>query len=718
MSNFPSPVKGNGGGLSAIPNRFKFDDTAAREAYFNGHKKDLVKLQTLILVGDKAMIWTGSTNPSVYTPSRWSGFSTTLKGDKGDTGASGAGVDLTGLNKNEIPVYDPVTNKLVNSGVQASLGELTVAPGTIKFGNHRMSSSNENVVFSNSDTGKNYTPVWQVQEVGSKDAYMRIIADTVEEVVRVPLGNVDVTNPINLAVTIDRDETFFGGKFTLSQPATDVIMEAYDQKGLAIWEEQLGDLSAGEHEVTFDIPLDVRKGFQYDLHLSARGGNKTVVAKSNASTGFSWTAKRATWTDARVVKESDLDKLVSDVEVQSGRLVVTDKDGTVKQMALPTGSGSGITVDSNVRNGELVKWNSGTQSLDGTEIYDNTSEVAMPPSGITMGTVKVIADPMGVTINPYFMPNVFKPIVQPVLENSKSFYSRDYGAEEGADVVTDDTTSLVNPSTKFTPQKSAVISKLYIKPASPIQQLIIKVEENGFEVWRATRNNIPAGLQELDLIEKPDFKVGVEYTFKFSGYSSDGSAQVHLRGGTEAMSSFKVIPYVTKEIATQEFVSNTLSGFTGKITTATSAANKATQDVTTLNSKVSGINLKVTELEKKVGAGQPGGGGDQPTKYTPEFWAEFSDSLPTNLNTATKASGNRVTITRTRPGAARVMITLPSAGANHVVGIKEDGGIASLWPKRDVTINGESFAVFYSLRAYNELTATFVVDFTQGNLYV
>lgn len=694
MPNFPSPIKGNGGGLTAIPNRFKFDDTAAREAYFNGHKKDLVKLQTLILVGDKAMIWTGSTNPSVYTPSRWSGFSTTLKGDKGDTGASGAGVDLSGLSKNEIPVYDPVTKQLVSSGVKANLGEIEMAPGTLLFGNHRMSSSNENVVFTNEDTKKNYTPVWQEQKVGSKDAYMRIISDTIEEVVRVPVGTEDVINPINKDITVSTDEVFFGGKFILSKTAQDVIMEAFDKDGHIIWKEQLGDLDAGEHEVTFQIPLDIRAGFKYSTKIRARGGDGNITVKGpNAGTGlpFSWTAKRATWVDTKIAKLDDLDKLVNDVDIADGNIVVTSVDNTVTRLRLPTtGTGASSQVNQNVINQEIPVWNDAAQQFDPSGIVLTSGGLIIPSQGAIIGSTKITPDGRGFSINPLNETNSYKPLMQAITDSSNDAFIRSYSPNTAVTAQAIDTSDVTNPSSVITSTLDAVVYSLDMKVTKAIKELIIKLEDSsGVPLWSETFGNLDAGEQTLLLNNPFDIPKDTNYTIKFSGVSVDGSVDVVFKGnGSNPYLKFKILPYVWEKIATVNYVND--------------QDTKLKQDISALKAKL-----------------PSGGSSTEPVIHEiPTFYGVFSETWPDTITGADTSVGSRIVISNKLGKAARVFILVPLTHSSSVTGIKQGDGIPSLWASGDLTIQGVKYKAFYSPRALHEDTATFTLTFAKEVLYV
>lgn len=344
---------GTGGGVSARYFVKKdgdpaiFANTAARDSYFTANPDDLKKVgSSPVGVGTANRI----TAAYVYDKGKksWFPIATNFKGDPGPRGKPAPGVDLSALAEGEIPKWDSKLHKLVPSGVESpSDGELLIAPSSVLFGNSSMSSSIENIIFKNLHTGKIYAPAWQEVGAGKSSAFVREYDENVRQVVRVPAGNVDVMNPVNRNIRIDADEIFIGGKFTLSLPATNLMLEIYESThNKLVWRQRLGDRPAGEVSVTFGIPFDVRTGYEYDIKLLSEDGSD-VTAKSNSSTGFSWEIDRATWEDVELatqkwVQESSpaSGNAITGVALSGQIMTFTHADGAKHSIELPVGAAS------------------------------------------------------------------------------------------------------------------------------------------------------------------------------------------------------------------------------------------------------------------------------------------------------------------------------------------------------------------------------------------
>lgn len=309
---FLKEPKGAGGSGFTLAKTFA--TTQSRDTYYQSNPNELAQLKanpfSLVQVGNQFY---------KYDTDKFVPVTGIVKGDKGDKGNDGTGIDITSLKNGEIPVFDTKTNSLKPSGVLADDGDITIAPSSVTFGNHKMSSSIENVIFTNTETGKVYAPLWQEVGANQDDGYLRDY-NKEQEVVRVPMGDIDVTNPTNVGIVIDKDETFFGGKFTLSQDATNVELIVTDQHNHEVWREKLGDLKAGIQDVTFKIPVDIRVGYVYSIQIKSYDGSDVVV-KSNNNYGFSWTIKRSTWKDRAVALRLDVGNTLRDVRLSNNKLI-------------------------------------------------------------------------------------------------------------------------------------------------------------------------------------------------------------------------------------------------------------------------------------------------------------------------------------------------------------------------------------------------------------
>lgn len=293
---FDYGFSGEGGGLF-IPDNYKFANQGAADSYFQSHLDELERQSTFIMVGSVMKVWMGLTKPALYSSADWQDGNALIAGKDGVAGKDGTTI-IDNLKTDEVPVWDATKGKFISSGVTADDGEITMSPNTLFFGNHSMESSVENVLFRNTFSGRLYAPVWQELGVSKGDAFIRSYG-AVERFVRVPDGTIDVTNPVNVGITIDADEAFLGGTFILTNNTPAVAIEVIDKlSGKVVWRQKLGDLTAGRKTITFTTPLDVKAGYQYDMKLFSEKGD--LVAKSNASTGFSWTISRVKWSDLEV----------------------------------------------------------------------------------------------------------------------------------------------------------------------------------------------------------------------------------------------------------------------------------------------------------------------------------------------------------------------------------------------------------------------------------
>lgn len=335
--------KGGGGAVDIFTkkdgNPALFANTSARDTYFQSNPDELTKLKAS---GDAVGIGTANqiTAAYVYKENKWQPIATNFKGDKGAPGAPGDGIDYSHLTEGQIPKWDATARRFTNSGVSSPEdGEVKMGPNSLIFGHHKMSSAVADVTFTNLDTGKNYSFVYQTMEPGDKDAFLREVDSNVEEVVRVPVGTDDITNPIN-DVTIDADEVFYSGTFILSQDTQNVVLEMYDatKPTELIWKDVLGDLPSGENDVVFDTPFKCRKGFKYKMKLLSTEGD--LVAKGTG-TSFSWKIRRAKMYDRKIATQDwiNAQSLVNDVMLTGNQFSFAMLDGTKKTVTLPAEGG-------------------------------------------------------------------------------------------------------------------------------------------------------------------------------------------------------------------------------------------------------------------------------------------------------------------------------------------------------------------------------------------
>ncbi|AUG85125.1 hypothetical protein FDJ19_gp173 [Vibrio phage Ceto] len=340
----PAYGTGRGGGAVDIftkkdGNPAIFANTGARDTYFTTNPDELAKVKSsgnAVAIGTTDQI----TAAYVYKNNAWQAIATNFKGDKGAPGAPGDGIDYSHLEDNQLPKWDSKAKMFVSSGILSQEdGEIRMAPNSLTFGHHKMSSAIADVTFTNLGTNENYSFVYQTMNPGDKDAYIREIDSNIEEIVRVPVGTDDVVNPSN-TVTVDVDEIFLGGTFILSQDTQDVLMEVYnfDNPTQLIWRDNLGDMPSGENTVTFDTPFKCRAGFKYIIHLLSKAGD--LVAKGSGSS-FSWKINRAKMYIKKVASQDWVNEqpFIDDVTLTGNMFTFTMANGATKSVTLPPATG-------------------------------------------------------------------------------------------------------------------------------------------------------------------------------------------------------------------------------------------------------------------------------------------------------------------------------------------------------------------------------------------
>lgn len=205
----------------------------------------------------------------------------------------GKGLDLSGLKDGSVPVYNAVSGELVDSGVLAGEGDITMAPNSLKFGTHVMSSTPENVIYENTSTGHYYAPIWQEVVAGVNKAYLRALS-TARDITRNSHDERELTNP-DFVVPVKKDETVFKATIKLSRPAKGIRVEVFSGGKFAGRIVKTGTIAAGEQTLTLTPPWDFRKGTDYTIKLRDPSGDILYVLGS--STLPFWKINRSVWTE-------------------------------------------------------------------------------------------------------------------------------------------------------------------------------------------------------------------------------------------------------------------------------------------------------------------------------------------------------------------------------------------------------------------------------------
>ncbi|CAM0010800.1 hypothetical protein VPHK436_0056 [Vibrio phage K436] len=202
-------------------------------------------------------------------------------------------LDIKSLKDGSVPVFNAKTGELVDSGVFAKDGDLTIAPNTLRFGTHEMSSSPENVMFYNTATDNHYAPLWQEVAPNTQLGYIRALS-TARDITRNALINKVLTNP-DFIVPVKKNETVWSITIYLDQPTKAIEMKvlgANKLMGRSIWR---GDYAAGEHELVLKTPWDFRKGVTYRVQVSDPDGGD--IKLKGSSTLPYWKISRSVWTE-------------------------------------------------------------------------------------------------------------------------------------------------------------------------------------------------------------------------------------------------------------------------------------------------------------------------------------------------------------------------------------------------------------------------------------
>ncbi|QIG60644.1 hypothetical protein VPT02_068 [Vibrio phage VPT02] len=336
----PAYGTGRGGGAVDIftkkdGNPAIFANTGARDTYFTSNPDELAKVKSS---GDAVAIGTTNqiTAAYVYKQNAWQPIATNFKGDKGAPGAPGDGIDYSHLTQGQIPKWDATAKRFTNSGVTSKEdGSITLEPASLHLGSHSISSSAENVTFTNVVTNKVYAPLWQEVGYGTKTGYIRSHGPRLEVELETD-NSKDLINPF-FNYTAPADASLFGARIEVAQDATNVEVHVL-LNNEELWLVRLGDLSAGEQDIFFPNPADFKAGNTYDVRVSSSDGSDVILKGSQYDTPKA-TLHVAKWTDEIVASQEWLKtlKLVNDITLSGDQFSFTMLDGTSKTVTLPVG---------------------------------------------------------------------------------------------------------------------------------------------------------------------------------------------------------------------------------------------------------------------------------------------------------------------------------------------------------------------------------------------
>lgn len=116
MANFPSRTN-SASSPFVIQDDHKFNNSLDRDTYFGSNKDELIKDSTLVMTSDHPQLWTGDTNPAVYSNTHWSDASFIIKGDKGDPCVEHVEVDKIKQDIQSLQTADQVLQSNINQKI-------------------------------------------------------------------------------------------------------------------------------------------------------------------------------------------------------------------------------------------------------------------------------------------------------------------------------------------------------------------------------------------------------------------------------------------------------------------------------------------------------------------------------------------------------------------------------------------------------------------------
>ncbi|WFZ78491.1 hypothetical protein MQM1_08 [Aeromonas phage vB_AsaP_MQM1] len=156
--------------------------------------------------------------------------------------------------------YDAVNDKLFDSGLTAPLsGGMQAAAGTVSVGIHSLSSSGDQITFTNQTSKVTYAPPWHVVDESSPGGSYDRFYGPKQPIVRFSERSTIVTNPV-MNVYIPVETLALSFDFTWPEAQQGVVMEWYaGGSPLALWRD-VRDVSQGVQDEVFPTPLAYHAG--------------------------------------------------------------------------------------------------------------------------------------------------------------------------------------------------------------------------------------------------------------------------------------------------------------------------------------------------------------------------------------------------------------------------------------------------------------------------
>lgn len=181
----------------------------------------------------------------------------------------------------ELYTIDPLTNRLLSTGVTAKDGTVNMSSGSAVVGDHSIHSIGDNLGVSNTRTSANYIPPWQeIKETGNEGPLRVSFTTGLIDKVRNADTSTTITNPVWTAASQPNDETLFKVKFAdVVSAITNVTLFGHIGAD-EVFKVFLGDLTIGENLKTLRYQLFIKNVESVIVSLTSPDGD--VVVKGNA----------------------------------------------------------------------------------------------------------------------------------------------------------------------------------------------------------------------------------------------------------------------------------------------------------------------------------------------------------------------------------------------------------------------------------------------------
>lgn len=240
--------------------------------------------------------------------------------------------------------------------------------------------------------------------------------------------------------------------------------------------------------------------------------------------------------------------------------------------------------------------------------------------------------------------------------------------------------------------------EMEVLAGSALGELRLGLWESGSFMGVAVLKKAVVGTNRFEFTPPVDLKRGKSYRVKLGSPEGD----VILRSnsaGTHPVTKTHASLWTDEEVALKKDKFDS-AGLVSRISVVEGSLG-------TLAQRLADLGTRVKALED--------GGTGKPVKpvlpVKPEVLGMFDSNWPTTLTGASRSTTGEVQISNGTGQAQRVFILVPATEASKVTGIKQKGGIASIWTSGALTIDGTQYMAFVSSGVVHEKDPTYIVEF-------